>query len=233
MKEPKYPNKRKPFFTGLKAVLKCIRPKLTLLDRNEGQAEPGIFISNHCGTAGPFMVECYLPYSHHPWGAYQMNGDIKSRFNYLYRVLYMQKLHMKKVPSFLLASIVCVVSKAYYKGMGLISSYPDIRLVRTIKQSIACLEKNTSIVIYPENSNEGYHDQLNEIFGGFCLLSKAYYTKHHVDLPIYPIYYNKFTSRMVVDKPLYLQPLMQKGMTTGEICEFYRDHINGLKHATE
>lgn len=229
---PRYPNVRKPFFTGLKRVLMRFKPKLRLIDRNEGRAEPGIFISNHCGTTGPFMMECYLPYHHHPWGAYQMNGSIKDRFNYLYHVLYQQKLHMKKVSSFLLASIVCVVSKAYYSGMGLISSYPDIRLTRTIRESIDYLKQNVSIVIYPENSEKGYMTELSEVYGGFAMLAKTYFRRYKKDLPIYAVYFNPETACMVVDKPTYLQSLTAKGMSDIDICSYFKDRINCLRSST-
>ena len=229
---PQFPNKRKPFFTALKAVLKKLKPKLRLIDRNNGQAKPGIFISNHCGTSAPFMIESYLPYSHHPWGAYQMNGNIVSRFKYLYHVLYRQKLHMARVPAFLLALIVCPVSKGYYKGMGLISSYPDLRLKKTMRRSVEYLHDNVSIVIYPENSEEGYKDELTGLHGGFAMLSRVYERKYHVDVPVYPVYFNKQTSTMIVDTPTYIGDLRKQGMSQADICEFFKNRINNLRPLT-
>ena len=229
---PKYPNKRKPFFTALKAVLKLLKPKLHLIDHNDGKAEPGIFVSNHCGTSGPFMVESYLPYSHHPWGAYQMNGNIVSRFKYLYHVLYRQKLHMRRIPSLLLALIACPLSKGYYKGMGLISTYPDIRLKKTMRRSMEFLHDNVSIVIYPENSDEGYKEVLTELHGGFAMLSRAYERKYHVDVPVYPMYFNKQTSTMVVDTPIYIGDLRKQGMSQADICEYFKNRINDLRPLT-
>ena len=175
--KPKYPNRRRPFFTLLKGFLRLIKPKTEVIDMTEGQGEPGIFLCNHSATTGPLMEELYLPYAHHPWGAHQMNGTIGERFDYLYHVFFMQKKHMKKVPAFLLASVVCVVSKAFYRGMGLISTYPDMRLTRTLEESISSLEKNVSVVIYPEDSSEGYKKKIETFFGGFVVSNHLLHAK--------------------------------------------------------
>lgn len=226
--KPKYPNRRRPFFTLLKGFLRLIKPKTEVIDMTEGQGEPGIFLCNHSATTGPLMVELYLPYAHHPWGAYQMNGTIGERFNYLYHVFFMQKKHMKKVPAFLLASVVCVVSKAFYRGMGLISTYPDMRLTRTLEESISSLEKNVSVVIYPEDSSEGYKKKIETFFGGFVVLSQLYYARHGVDLPIYSMYFSLEDRKMVISRPEYLQPMLAAGMTKEQICDHFRDKTNAL-----
>lgn len=226
--QPQFPNKRKPFFTCIKAFLRLIRPKTEVLDLNEGKATPGIFLSNHSATSGPLMVELYLPYLYHPWGTYQMNGNIKERFQYLYHIFFRQKKHMKKVPAFVLACLLCTVSKAFYRGMGLISTYPDMRLTQTVEQSISFLADNVSIVIYPEDSSEGYKEKIETFFGGFLLLSQMYYARYGVDLPIYSMYYSNDRHKMVISQPEYVRDLLANGMTKEQICDYFRDKTNAL-----
>ncbi|MBP5209438.1 MAG: hypothetical protein J6125_01115 [Clostridia bacterium] len=198
---PAHPNKRKPFFTFIRRILRAIKPKCRLTDLTQGQGTPGIFLSNHSAATGPLMVELNLPYAHHPWGAYQMNGSIRERFRYLYHIFFRQKKKMKKVPAFLLSCLSSCLSKGIYKGMGLISSYPDLRLLRTLEASIKCLDKNESIVIYPEDSSDGYKEQIERFHGGFCLLSSLYYARRGVDLPVYSMYYSERHHRMVISRP--------------------------------
>ena len=231
-KKPQKPYyvKRKPFFRMVKHILRQIKPRVTVIDQNAGQGplEPGIFLSNHSAATGPLMIELYMPYDHHPWGAHQMNGRIRSRFNYLYRVFYRQKKHMKKVPAFLLASVACLFSKMLYRGMGLISTYPDIRLKETMDKSIAYIEKGTSVVIYPENSARGYHEIIGQFLGGFTQLAKMYYQKHGRDLPVYSMYFHQPTSTMVISTPENAGAMLRSGMTVEQVCAYFCKKTNDL-----
>lgn len=160
--------KKGNFFRCVKGFLKIIKRKPKIIGLTEGTAtNKGIFISNHSAASGPLIFELYFPYYFTPWGTYEMNGNIKSRWNYLYHIYFQQKKHKSKFTSFLISIPACLVLKGFYKGMGLISTYPDSRLISTFKKSFNKLNNDETILIFPENSNQGYKEILKEYNAGF------------------------------------------------------------------
>ena len=68
----------------------------------------------------------------------------------------------------------------FYKGARFISTYTDMRFSKTIKESILAIENNESIVIFPENSSDGYHDELKEFHPGFYMIADKCYQKYQI-----------------------------------------------------
>ncbi len=227
-KEPKK-KKRKPFFRFVKSLLRIIKKKPLIIDQNEKVEGPAIFISNHSAGSGPVTLELYFPYYFTPWGTYQMNGNLKSRWNYLYHIYFQQKKHKSKFASFLITIPACVLLKGFYNGMGLISTYPDNRLISTFKKSFEKFEKDEAVLIFPENSDEGYKEILEEYNPGFVSLSKMYYKKTNIDLPVYTCYFHKDTNVLAIEKPEYIKPMLDKGMTEKEIAEYFKDKTNEVR----
>ena len=222
--------KRKPFFRFVKLLLKSIKRKPTIIDLNDGKAlGAGIFISNHSAASGPLVLELYFPYYFTPWGTYEMNGNIKSRFNYLYHIYFQQKKHMSKFWSFVISIPACVILKGFYNGMGLISTYPDNRLFSSFKKSFEKFSNKESVLIFPENSSQGYKEILEEYNPGFVSLSKMYFRKTNTDLPVYTCYYHKDTNVLVIDKPESIKPLLDKGMNEKEVADYFKDKTNALR----
>ena len=115
-----------------------------------------------------------------------------------------------------------------YKGIKLIGTNPDARLKNTLKKSIKVLNDNKAILIFPEDSNEGYLDEMTHFFPGFVILSEYYYKMYNEDLPIFPIYYKRDKKKMVVGEAIYVQDLIKQGMDREEIAQYYRDAVNNL-----
>jgi len=228
--EKKKNKKRKPFFRFIKLLLKAIKKKPTIIDLNDGQAlGAGVFISNHSAASGPLVLELYFPYYFTPWGTYEMNGNIKSRFNYLYHIYFQQKKHMSKFWSFVISIPACVILKGFYNGMGLISTYPDNRLFSSFKKSFEKFSSKEPVLIFPENSSQGYKEILEEYNPGFVSLSKMYFRKSNIDLPVYTCYYHKDTNVLVIDKPETIKPLLDKGMNEKEVADYFKDKTNALR----
>ena len=97
----------------------------------------------------------------------------------------------------------------------------------TIKESIKTLKKNENIIIFPEDSTNGYQDVLVGFHGGFTTLASTA-LKEGMDLPIYVMYYQKKNHRFVVGKPIKYSELVNKGMTKDEMCEYLCNECNLL-----
>ena len=174
------------------------------------------------------VYEFSLPTKHVTWGAYQMLGTYKMRFKYLRDVFYVQKNKVKKFPATLKAGFEAIFSIYTYRGMKVIPSYPDARFRKTLNYSMQCLENDMAISMYPEDSNEGYFDEMKHFFSGFLVLAQQYYKKTGEDLPIFPVYYGRKKKKIVVGKPLYVQDFVKQGLHREEIAEKYRLAVNQL-----
>ena len=72
--------------------------------------------------------------------------------------------------------IASPLTNLFYKGLNLISIYHDGRLRKTIEESITAIKDNgENIVIFPEDSGEGYSDELKGFYAGFVLLQYVIY----------------------------------------------------------
>ena len=164
-----------------------------------------IVLANHSAKSGPAGLDFYFSKKTAKWGTYQMFGPYKMRMAYLKDILYIQKCVSKPFKASFMATILATVNHLVYRGMWMIPSYPDMRLKQTLRVSCDIINQDIPILIFPENSNEGYKDVLTEFFPGFIMLSENYYKDTGVDLPIYPVYYSVKKRIMIIDKPLYIQ----------------------------
>lgn len=225
----KIKTKRGFIFKIVLFIAKIFKKEPKIYNENEGILEQtAILISNHSAASGPMTFSLYLPTFFTPWGTFEMTGRYSVRWKYLYHVFYQQKLGYSKFKSFIIATLFAIISKMLYNGMQLIPTYQDMRFFKTIKLSEQHLEKGNSILIFPENSNTGYHEMLLEYFPGFVSLHQQYLNKHQIDLPVYPIYFHKISNTMIIGKKEYLKEKYESGMTREEIAEDFRIKTNKL-----
>ena len=202
------------------------RPRVVVIpDKVE---EKAIFVSNHCSKQGPMILEVYLPYFHAKWGAHEMLGNYKTRFHYLRDVYYIQKKKAGKFSSTIKAGFEAFFSIYFYKGMKIIGTYQSAQLLTTINNSIKVIENNIPVMIFPENSNDGYEDVIGEFFSGFVLLAERYYKKNQVELPIYPMYFNEKKRLVVMGEPCYVQEYKKQGLDKDQISDEFRKKVNDL-----
>ncbi len=224
MEKYKVKKKRNWFFNFLKKIVRLFKKKPTFiyLDKNKEIADRSIIIANHSAAKGPMTYELFFPKYYIPWGTYEMNGGYRDRWKYLYYVFYQQKLHLGKFKSFIVATLFALFSKMLYRSVGLISTYKDNRIFSTFSKSFKVLDENISILIYPEDSSHGYFDMPIEYFQGFASLSKLYFKKSKIDVPIYNVYFSKKTNKMIIDKPLYINKMLAEKKDMKEIAEIFR-----------
>ena len=223
-----YPARKQPVFGFVKAVLKIFIHKPKIINLNDKYPTDGLIIAPHRGKWGPLFMSIHWPTRHGFIGAYPMLGTYKERFHYLRDVLYMQKNHKKKFPSTIKASFEAIFSKGIYKGMHLIPSYNDVRFITTINLVQKNLELGMPITVFPEDSDNGYDDELRRLHPGFITIVETINRRTKKDIPIYPVYQHLKKKLIVIDKPFYLSEL--QGKTKEEICKYSLERINKLYH---
>jgi hypothetical protein len=217
-------------FSFFKKILRFFLRKPYILNLNEEISNQVMFISNHSAVSGPLMLSLFFPYAFIPWGTYEMTEGFKVRFKYLYVTLYQQKLKYPKPIAFFLACFFALLAKMLYKGAKLIPTYPDVRLMKTFRKSEKELVNlKRSLLIFPEDSEQGYHDIMENYHPGFIAFSLYFYKKHGIDLPIYPVYYSKKMNGIVIGKPLFIQSMRDQGLSRKEMTSICLTKTNDLR----
>jgi hypothetical protein len=220
--------KRGRVFEWLKSIFRLFKKKPQIILPNHPLEDKAIYIANHSGASGPLTFELFFPKYFIPWGTHEMCGNYKMRWNYLYHVFYRQKLHYSKPKAFFLATTFGVISKYLYSSTGLIGTYKDVRLKHTFNNSIEVLNKNIPLLIFPEDSTNGYIDKPTGFFNGFIALAKQYHKRTNIDLPIYNVYYSKKKNKIIIDKPLHVIRLLKQGLTEQQISNLFLSNAHAM-----
>jgi len=217
-------------FRFFKNILKIFVRKPYILNENAEISSQVIFISNHSAVSGPLMLSLFFPYAFIPWGTYEMTESYQVRFKYLYVTLYQQKLKYPKPVAFFLACFFALIAKMLYKGAKLIPTYPDTRLMKTFRKSEHDMLNQRSLLVFPEDSEQGYHEIMKSYHPGFVAYSLYFYKKHGIDLPIYPVYYSKKMHAIAIGKPLFINAMRDQGLSRNEIASYCLLKTNDLRY---
>lgn len=219
----------RPFFRLIRRIVMFFKPRPKIYNSNKEHLDKNaLYISNHSGASGPLVLCLYMPVFIIPWGTHEMVGNYRTRWKYLYYVFYQQKLKYNKVKSFIIATIFAIFSKMLYKGMQLIPTYADLRFKITLRHSIDVLNEGLSILIFPENSSNGYDEVIKSFNAGFVLLAERYNKETKKDLPIYPLYFLKRKNAYFIGEKQCISTFLDKGMSREEIADHFKNIINNL-----
>ena len=220
-----YSKKKQPFFAVVKFVLRLFLHKLKIVNHNESFPTNGIIIAPHMGKWGPLYMSLYLP-KFAIIGAHPMLGSYKERYEYLRDVLYIQKMHRGKRWSSIKAAFEAIFSYRIYRAMHIIPSYEDLRLMNTISYTQRTIENGLPVMIFPENSKDGYQLVMSEFKEGIITLVKFLNKRCSKQVPIYPLYDHVRRKLIVIGKPFTLSEL--EGKSNDAILKFCASKINEL-----
>lgn len=230
-KENKTVQKRKWWFQLLKKMMKGRYKRPTFVYLGEKFGNGGLILSNHEGTDAPLSLEMYCDKPLRIWGTHEMNSGVVQMYKYQTKVYY----HEKKGWNLHLARLFCLLASPltnlFYKGLNLISTYRDGRFMTTIRQSVDALKNGDNIVIFPEDSTNGYLEKLEGFHLGFVALAEVC-KKKGMDLKIYVTYFRKKDLVYVVDKPVLYSELTKNGETKEQVAEKLLARCNELGQMT-
>lgn len=208
---------RKAWFRGFKKFLRLFIKESKFVYLGDKIGDKGIILSNHVGTSAPLAFELYGPKNIRFWGAHEMNAGLIRLYKYQSKVFYHEKKHWNLFLARMFCLIAAPVANIFYKGLRLISIHKGSKLRTTLNESVDALENNQNIIIFPEDSTNGYLDELEGFHAGFTLLCNMC-LKRGIDIPLYVAYYKKDIKTYVIDKPIMLSQLFQSNETKEEIA---------------
>lgn len=219
--------KRKWWFRFMKKLMKGRYKRPTFVYLGEKFGNGGMILSNHEGTDAPMSLELYCDKPIRMWGAHEMNSGLISMYKYQTRVYYHEKKHWNLHLARLFCLIASPLTNLFYKGINLISTYRDTRFRRTITESLDAIKAGDNIVIYPEDSTNGYLEVLEGFHRGFVVFAEVC-KKRGIDIPIYVTYFRKKDLTYIVDKPVLYSQLSSNGETREEIARNLVERCNAL-----
>lgn len=222
---------RKLWFKAFKKLLvgRYKEPRFVYL--GEPLQDSSVIISNHEGTDAPLSLELYCDQPIRMWSAAEMNSGLIPMYQYQTKVYYHEKKHWNIHAARAFCLVASPLTNLFYKGLNLISTYHDTRFRKTLRESLDALAKGESIVIFPEDSKNGYLPELEGFFQGFIKLAEVAYRKG-MDVPIYVTYFKKKELIYVIDAPIRYSELCREGATRDEIAKRLLDRCNELGRMT-
>ena len=225
----KLPKRKKPIWSAFKAIVKPFYRVDEIVNLAGEIPDKFIAVSNHSAKSGPVALDIHFPKLTAKWGAHEMLEGYGERFKYLRDVFYIKKQGKGRFGATVKSAVEAVFSPFPYWGMNFIPTYPDARLKRTLDYSMQVLDANMGVLVFPEDSNEGYKEEPNSFFGGFVMLAELYFKKTGEDLPIIPTYYHKKERKIIIGEPQFVQKIKRAGIKSrDEIAEHFRKLVNGL-----
>ena len=215
--EKRFRQERPFWFRAIKRliVIRYKRPRFVFLGKRFDKSS--IILSNHVGADGPLTLELYCDKPIRFWGAHEMNSGLISTYKYLSGIYFHQKKHWNLHLARLFCLIGAPVSNLFYKGLHLIPTYRDARFLKTLNESLRAIKDGNNVVIFPEDSSDGYHDELKAFLLGFGMLCD-FCRRSGIDVPIYVTYFRKSDLTYIVDEPIRYSELCKNGETKAEIA---------------
>ena len=203
---------RKSWFRILCAFLKIFVHKRQYIFLGDVPSDKETFIlfSNHVGASGPVAHELYAPFKFRFWGTYEMTEKLSVCYKYFTEIYLHNKKGMNLGLAKFLGALAIPFVRLFYRGMKLIPTYRNINLVKTISLSMASLSSGENLIIFPEDSHDGYHNHLTKFFGGGFFAADKYCKKFNKDIVLYNSYYLKKQKLIVVDKGIPFSQLKAK-----------------------
>lgn len=218
---------RRKWFRIVKALLRLVVKEPKFIYLGEEVRPGGIILSNHEGPKSPVSLELYSPVPQRQWGAHEMNESLKTAYRYQTHIYYHQKKHWNLWLARLFCLIATPVTYLYYKGIFLISSYGDLRLKKTLKESLETLKAGHTVVIFPEKSENGYFKELTGFHPGAVLFFQ-YCRRHGVNVPVHVAYLQRESRNYIFDAPTTVNELLDLGLDKHELAQKLCDRCNEL-----
>lgn len=201
------------------------KPEFIYLD---GKPQGGsIILSNHEGTDAPISLDFYYGSPIRFWGTGEMNSGLRKLYRYQSRVYYHEKKHWNLFLARLFCLIASPLTNIFYRGLDIISTWHDARFARTVCESRKTLLEGKSIIIFPEDSTNGYLERLEGFHPGFVALGE-FCLKHGYDVPIHVSYFNKKRRQYIFGKALMFSRLKEEFVTPEAIAEELCKRCNKL-----
>lgn len=230
MSKHKEMKRKKPsfFYKCYRGLASIFKKRVKFYYVGEKLKEGTFILSNHESSKGPLTWELFYEKEVRMMGNEEMNSGFKRLYRYQTRVYYHQKKHWNLHLARLFCLLASPMTYLFYKGLQLISIRDGIGFRRSIGEAFKALtEFKEQVIIYPEDSSQGYFKELKGFKHGFLLVCEYAYKKGY-DLPITVAYIKLGINTCLIDEVVMYSQLLEKYQTRENIAEALKNRCNEL-----
>lgn len=222
------PKKPSLGFRIYRGFIKLFKKKVQFYHVGNKLEEGTLVLSNHESTKGPLAWEMFYDTKVRMMGTEEMNSGLRRMYKYQSEVYYHQKKHWNLVLAKLFCLLASPLTYFFYNGLQLISIRDGASLNISIKETFkALVEFKETVIIFPEDSEEGYFKELKGFKKGFLLVCEYAYKKGY-DIPVAVAYYKIDKNTALVSESIRYSELLEKYKTREKIAEVLKDRCNEL-----
>ena len=216
------------WFKCYKKMIKATKPNVKFHYVGEHFKDGSLILSNHESTKGPLSWDFFCDRPVRFLGSEEMNSGLIRMYKYQSRVYYHEKKHWNLFLARLFCLAATPLTNLFYKGLDLISIREGVLFKKTMRDSyIALANYHENLVIFPEDSTNGYLKRLEGFHKGFILICE-YCLKNAYDVPLAVSYYNKDKNLIVVGESIKYSEIKNKFKAKEDICEYLKNMCNEL-----
>lgn len=220
--------KKKPLlFRILRNTVRLVYRKYKV-EVEEPLAEPGnIYISNHAQLHGPLGQYLYFPQKRFVWVIGQMCSRkevTKYAMEDFWRTKSKWTKWLYKLFSFL---VVAPLGSYLFSRADSIPVYKDVRLRKTMSQTIQRLDEGNDVIIFPEG-REPYDKFTFQFQKNFVDVARPYSKKTGKPLLFYPMYTCHDLKKIIIGKPTRFNPEADINSERNRINIYLQEEITKL-----
>lgn len=220
-------NKKKLWlFKVVKCLVRVFYPQMEIMGLENLPDEPCVIVGNHSQLHGPIACELYFADNCYTWCAAPMM-KLKEVPAYAYHDFWSQKPKWSR-PFFKFTSyIIAPLSVLIFNNARTIAVYRDNRLLNTFRESIATLQNDKRIVIFPEH-DKIYNHILYDFQEGFVDIARLYYKRTGKELSFVPLYIAPRLRKMYLGKPIQFSADTSIAEERRRICDYLMNEITDI-----
>lgn len=219
--------KKKPLlFKFIIYLLRIFSPKMEIVGDENLPDDSCVIIGNHAQIYGPIACELYFSDDYHTWCAAPMM-KLREVPSYAYQDFWSQKPKFLR-PFFKLASyIIAPLSVLLFNNARTIAVYRDNRVLRTFRETIAMLQTQNNVVIFPEHDKK-HNNIIYDFQEGFVDVARLYYKRTGKELYFVPLYVAPKLKKMCLGKPVKFSAAAPAAQERRRICDCLMNEITGI-----
>jgi len=187
---------------------------------------PCVIVGNHAQMYGPVMAELYLPGDRSIWCNEEMM-HLKEVPDYAFRDFWSKKPARVRWFYRLLSYAIAPISVCVFNNARCIGVYRDMRILGTLRQTVARLAEGARIVIFPEH--EVPHNQIvYEFQDRFISVARFYTRQTGKPLDFVPMYVAPKLKKVIFGPPVRFDVAAEAQAEQRRVCDALMDAITGI-----
>ena len=213
-------------FRVIRFFVKLFYPKMKVVGGENIPAEASIIVGNHTQMNGPICAELYFPGKRQTWCAAPMM-KVREVPAYAFEDFWSRKPKWTHPFYKVLSYIIALPAAAIFTNAHTIPVYHDARLMTTFKRTIASLQEDEHIIIFPE-CYEPHNNIVYTFQTKFVDVAKLYYKRTGRCLDFVPMYIAPKLKTIYFGKPIRFCPENPMEQERQRICDYLMDEITDI-----